>query len=115
MAQETSAKTQEMSAKAREASAGTPPVSETNKSGANRPRSSVEPNTLWHKPKPSRLPRPAYWPAVLAFGIVFTLWGLVASPILSIAGLVCGAIGIIGWIQELLREAPDEDHDDPRA
>ncbi len=82
---------------------------------ATAPATPVEPKAAWHKPKPIVLPRPTYWPAVLAFGIVFVLWGLVASPILSGTGVVIAVIGLIGWIRELLQEPPEEEEPDARS
>ncbi len=81
---------------------------------APAPATSADARAVWHKPLPTVLPRPTYWPATLAFGIVFLLWGLVASPILTGTGLVVGIIGLIGWIRELLRGTPAEEQHDER-
>jgi hypothetical protein len=84
------------------------------KAATAAPAASADARAVWHKPLPTVLPRPTYWPATLAFGIVFLLWGLVASPILTGTGLVVGGIGLIGWLRELLREAPAEERPDER-
>lgn len=55
----------------------------------------------WSRPKPEHVPRPTYWPAVLAFGVTFLFWGLISTPIIAAIGLVIGAIGLAGWIGEL--------------
>lgn len=55
----------------------------------------------WSRPKPEHVPRPTYWPAVLAFGITFLFWGLISTPIIAAIGLAIGAIGLAGWIAEL--------------
>lgn len=55
----------------------------------------------WSRPKPEHVPRPTYWPAVLAFGVTFLFWGLISSPIVAAVGLTIGAIGLAGWIGEL--------------
>ncbi len=71
------------------------------------PASPVDANATWHAPRPAVLPRPTYWPAVLAFGVVFLLWGLIASPIVSITGLLVAVIALIGWVHEILHEEPE--------
>jgi hypothetical protein len=81
---------------------------------ASAPVTSADVRAVWHRPLPTVLSRPTYWPATLAFGIVFLLWGLVASPILTGTGLVIGSIGLIGWIREILREEPAEERPDER-
>lgn len=55
----------------------------------------------WSRPKPEHVPRPTYWPAVLAFGVTFMFWGLISTLIISAIGLVIFAIGLAGWIGEL--------------
>lgn len=55
----------------------------------------------WSRPKPEHVPRPTYWPAVLAFGLTFAFWGLITTPIITVVGLVVFAIGLAGWIGEL--------------
>lgn len=58
----------------------------------------------WNKPKPDIIPRPTYWPLVLAFGIVLILFGIVTSWIVSGVGAIFFAFGLGGWIGELRRE-----------
>ncbi len=55
----------------------------------------------WSRPKPEHVPRPTYWPAVLALGVTFIFWGLITTPIIAGIGLLVGAIGLAGWIGEL--------------
>lgn len=57
----------------------------------------------WSRPKPDPedIPRPTYWPAVLAAGITALLWGTITSWIISLVGLVLFAIALWGWIEEL--------------
>ena len=59
----------------------------------------------WAYPRPNELPRPTYWPAVLALGIIFLLWGLVTSWIVSAVGLGLLILAAAGWIGDL-RHAP---------
>jgi hypothetical protein len=55
----------------------------------------------WSRPDHTDLPRPTYWPAVLALGIAFLAWGLVTSWIISGVGLVLFALALAGWIGDL--------------
>ncbi len=58
----------------------------------------------WPVPLPVRLPRPTYWPAVLAVGVVLVAWGVVTSWPISAVGAAAGALALGGWIQELRHE-----------
>lgn len=70
----------------------------------------------WHKPKPEVLPKPAYWPFLMALGIAFILWGLalgfneVFSTILLISGLglIMFLVALAGWIGDLRDERKHE-------
>lgn len=62
------------------------------------------------KAKPEILPRPTYVPFLLAFSLLLLCWGLLASWILSIAGVAGISISIYGWIKELLNERGDEEY-----
>jgi hypothetical protein len=55
----------------------------------------------WQRLPPAHLPRPTYWPVVLAFGIVFLFWGVVTTLAISVIGLALLALGLGGWIGEL--------------
>ena len=55
----------------------------------------------WHRPQPETLPRPAYWPAVLALGTVLLLWGFITTFIISGVGLGLIIVALAGWIGEL--------------
>jgi uncharacterized membrane protein HdeD (DUF308 family) len=67
----------------------------------------------WHKPKPDTLPKPGYWPALMALGIVLLLWGLAlgfnevftSSVAMSGIGLVVFISALAGWIGDLRDEA----------
>jgi len=59
----------------------------------------------WNEPRPQKLPRPTYWPGVLAFGIVLIAWGPVTSIIIALIGIVVSLIAIAGWIGELRHES----------
>jgi hypothetical protein len=58
-------------------------------------------------PRPANLPRPTYWPAVLALSICFGLWGILTSVWLIVVGLAGAAIALARWFGEL-RHEPEE-------
>ncbi len=58
----------------------------------------------WHALPPEPLPRPTYWPAVMALGIVFVLWGIATTLLVSGVGFVLFVIALGGWIGEMIRE-----------
>ncbi|MCL4559933.1 MAG: hypothetical protein M1281_04870 [Chloroflexi bacterium] len=58
----------------------------------------------WSAPKPEVLPKPTYTPMIMSFGIVFLLWGLISSWILSVVGAVLITIALVGWIGAILHE-----------
>ncbi len=70
----------------------------------------------WHKPKPEVLPKPGYWPFLLALGIAFILWGLavgfneVLSTIVIVSGLglILFVVALAGWIGDLRDERKHE-------
>ena len=55
----------------------------------------------WTRPTPEHLVRPSYWPAVLAFALAFTFWGLVSSLVISGVGVALFALVLGNWIGEL--------------
>ena len=69
----------------------------------------------WHRPLPEKLPSPGYWPAIMALGITFMLWGLavgfneVVSTIIIIffIGLVLFIGALAGWIGDMRHERKD--------
>jgi hypothetical protein len=58
----------------------------------------------WKKPLPQRLPRPTYWPAILALATTLALLGPVTLMPITVVGLVLGAVALVGWIGEMLHE-----------
>lgn len=58
----------------------------------------------WSIPKPELIPRPTYFPAAMAFGLTFLLWGLVSSPVVLGVGFVVVAVSLVGWIGEMRHE-----------
>lgn len=58
----------------------------------------------WTVPGPATIPRPTYFPATMAFGITFFLWGFVSSPVVLAVGFVVLVVALGGWIQEMRRD-----------
>jgi hypothetical protein len=58
----------------------------------------------WNKPLPAAIPEPTLWPAALALGITFLLWGLVSSMLISGAGAALSVVALTGWIRDLRHE-----------
>ncbi len=77
------------------------------KQEANLPQngSHPKPRSDWNTALPETLPRPTYWPLVLAFGIVLIPFGLITSLLITGIGLIIFIIGLSGWIGELLHES----------
>ena len=58
----------------------------------------------WKQPLPEKIPPPSYAPAALALALVLLLWGIVTSPVLSLAGVGLFVFAAVAWIKELFRE-----------
>ena len=56
----------------------------------------------WKKPLPERLPRPTYWPALLALGVTVALLGPVTLLPVGLVGLAIAVAALIGWIGEIM-------------
>lgn len=54
------------------------------------------------KPGPARVPRPMYWPAFLALGVVWAAWGSISTPLLIFGGIAVFAAAIALWICEMI-------------
>lgn len=63
-----------------------------------------ESSPVWNVPRPERLPEPGVWPAALALGITFLVWGLVTSLIITGAGAALFAVALAGWIRDIRHE-----------
>ncbi|MGI8858029.1 MAG: hypothetical protein ACR2JW_20005 [Thermomicrobiales bacterium] len=55
----------------------------------------------WERLPPAHLPRPTYWPVVLAFAVVLLAWGVVTTLAISVIGALMLALALGGWIGEL--------------
>ena len=49
-------------------------------------------------------PRPTWWPAALALGIVLVLWGIVTSLMVAAVGVAVLAVALAGWLGEVCHE-----------
>lgn len=58
------------------------------------------PRSVWLVPAQA-LTQPTYWPATLALGMVFILWGLVTTWLVALVGLALVSIALSGWIGDL--------------
>ena len=55
----------------------------------------------WSMSRPEHIPRPTYWPAVIALSTTLIVWGWITSYIVTGVGIVLFAISLAGWIGEL--------------
>lgn len=62
------------------------------------------PDSQGSTPLPESIPRATIWPAVLALGIVASVWGVLTSLYLTVAGVIVSIVGIGGWIREIMLE-----------
>jgi len=54
--------------------------------------------------QPAQMPHPTYYPFFLAMGVAFIAWGLIATWVLTVGGLIVFIISLIGWINILRHE-----------
>lgn len=50
---------------------------------------------------PQVIPQSTFWPITLAFGVMFIIWGLITSLIITGVGLLLSAFAIVGWINDM--------------
>ena len=79
-----------------------PPQSSSHPNDTRSPQPSPD-HPDWEPLPAAHLPRPTYWPVVLAAGVVFLAWGIVTTLAISIIGLALLALALGGWIGELRR------------
>ncbi len=58
----------------------------------------------WSRPQPAVLPRPTYWPVVMALGITFVAWGILTTWIITAVGALLFVLALVGWIGEIKHE-----------
>jgi fatty acid desaturase len=66
--------------------------------------SPVELRPGWSIPKPDLTPRPTFWPAATALGVMLFGWGLLTSLIIFLIGVAVLATSLTGWIGEIRHE-----------
>ena len=54
--------------------------------------------------RPSRMPKPTYFPFLMAFSVMFFLWGLISLWMMALTGLIGMGISLSGWISDLVSE-----------
>jgi len=69
----------------------------------------------WSEPRPRRSVQPTYTPAAMALGIVLSLWGLLTSWVLLVAGLVLFVESAGGWVGEILRAHRRDEEEDGKG
>lgn len=65
----------------------------------------------WHAPLPEKVPKPTIWPAALSLGACLAAWGLVASWVMSVAGLILFILSCRGWVRDLREGSGDSERD----
>jgi hypothetical protein len=55
-------------------------------------------------PLPAVVPRPTWWPAAAALGVMLFGWGLLTSLIIFLIGAALLGTAIAGWIGEIRHE-----------
>ncbi len=66
--------------------------------------SPLPPEDDWVDAKPDIVPKPTFWPAGLAFGTTFFLWGFLTSTVLLVVGGSVLAVSLWGWIGDMRHE-----------
>jgi hypothetical protein len=73
-------------------------------SDLTQPASTKGDGSGWLPPRPEKIPRPTYWPVVMALGTIMGLAGIVTAWAISVVGLVLLALSLGGWIGEIRHE-----------
>lgn len=63
-------------------------------------------------PTPKQMPRPTYWPFLLALGCTLFFWGIITTIAVTLIGALVFAVALGGWIYDLfveLKETPDHE------
>ena len=63
----------------------------------------------WSRPQPTVLPRPTYWPVIMALGITFLAWGVITTWITLTLGAVLFVLSLAGWIGDIRNEQQREE------
>lgn len=65
-------------------------------------------NEGWVRPKPEILPRPTYWPVIMALAITLFGLGIISSILILAIGVVLFIVSLIGWIGDIRNELREE-------
>lgn len=68
-------------------------------------RAALTNTETWQKATPQKLPKPTYYPLFMAIAFAFMLWGILASWLISAAGVIILIIALSGWIRILRSES----------
>lgn len=66
--------------------------------------SAATPEADWYEVEDTHLPKPTYWPAVMAVAITFVAWSILTSWMIGAVGVALFALSLGGWIGDLLHE-----------
>jgi hypothetical protein len=55
-------------------------------------------------PLPESIPRPTWWPASLALGVMLIGWGVITSLTIFLIGAALLTTSLVGWIGEIRHE-----------
>lgn len=55
-------------------------------------------------PLPATVPRPTWWPASLALGVMLIGWGVITSLTIFLIGVALLTTSLVGWIGEIRHE-----------
>ncbi len=55
-------------------------------------------------PLPAIVPRPTWWPAAAALGVMLIAWGLLTSLTIFLIGASLFGVSVAGWIGEIRHE-----------
>lgn len=54
--------------------------------------------------EPVKMPKPTYFPFLMAFSLMFFFWGLISLWTIALSGLIGTGISLAGWINDLMNE-----------
>ncbi len=59
----------------------------------------------WSACAPERAPQPTAWPALFAFAVTLSAWGVVSSFVVSLIGGALLLYSLFHWIGEIVHDA----------
>jgi hypothetical protein len=64
----------------------------------------------WTEPNGEGIPRPTYWPVVMALSITFIAFGFITSLIITGIGTLLFIVALVGWIGEIFNERRENEN-----